>query len=223
MKAQTQEFNNMKYIFYLLTIIFSTNLNAQEINFGAKGGLNLSTVTGDVAKNTNPRLAYHFGVFVDIPLSERFSVHPELLYFSIGNTFNFSTENFRNFDLDPNVNSSFKSVQRANFLAVPINFRFNFTDKFGIDIGPQVSFLLNSVGKIKQSNNVNDVPEKTTNSGSFRPDYGANIGLAFSPNEKINIQLRYYQGLKNLINIGFFPEARSFNVALQVSVGYVIF
>ena len=163
---------------------FGLHTHAQEVQLGVKAGLNLSTVTGDVAQGVDPRLAYHFGGFANIPISERFSVSPELLYFSIGNTFNFSVDNFDVLNPDPTVSTSFKSVQRANFLAIPLNFRFNFTSRFGLDFGPQLSFLINSVGKLKKSNNLGDIPEKTTDSGNFRPDYGANIGVTFSPNEK---------------------------------------
>lgn len=208
-------------VFIITFFCFSTN--AQEVQFGAKAGLNLSTVTGDRSEFLSPRLAYHFGGFANISLSENFSVNPELLYFSIGSTFSFSIENFDSLDPNPNVNTSFKTVQRANFLAVPVNFRYNFTNHFGLDFGPQISFLLNSASKVRQANNLSEIPEKTTVPGNFRPDYGANIGLTFSPNEKINFQLRYYQGLKNLNRGSTLIDSSSFNVALQLSAGYVIF
>ncbi|MFS4492859.1 porin family protein [Maribacter sp. 2308TA10-17] len=208
---------------FFLLLFFSTitiQLHSQDFSFGAKAGLNLSTVTGDVPESINPRLAYHLGGFVNIPLSERFSLHPELLYFSIGSTFSLSTNEFTNFDPDPFSGSgSFRSVNRANFLAVPVNFRFNFTDRFGLDFGPQISFLLNTASKVKENPDNLDAFNQTT-PGRFVPDYGANLGLTFSPIDKFNFQLRYYQGLKNL---SFFREDRSFNVALQFSVGYVIF
>jgi hypothetical protein len=195
---------------------------AQEVKIGAKAGLNISTIAGDVPESYNPRLAYHFGGFANIPISESISLNPELLYFSIGNTFDYSIENFD--ALDPNINTSFKTAQRANFLAVPVNFRYNFTDRFGLDFGPQVSFLLNTFDKIKEATSVDPIfVEDRRLSGNFRPDYGVNLGLTFSPNDKINVQLRYYQGLKNLTNGDFFPDDRSSNVALQLSVGYAIF
>lgn len=207
---------------FILTI-FCSNIHAQGVKIGAKAGLNLSTIAGDVPESFNPRFAYHFGGFANFSLSDSFSINPELLYFSIGNTYDFSFSDFRNFDFDPIINQSFKSVQRDNFIAIPINFRYNFTDRFGLDFGPQVSFLLNSVSKLKESTNLENLNDKTSNSGNFRPDYGANIGFTFSLNDKINFQLRYYQGLKNLTNSEFFPDEKSFNVALQLSAGYVIF
>lgn len=207
----------------LVLAFCSFNLHAQELNFGIKGGLNLSTVAGDVPDAINPRVGYHFGGFVNISLSDRFSLHPEVLYFSIGNTFSQSLNELRTFDLDPVVqNSDFKVVTRANFLAVPLSFRFNFTNNFALDFGPQISFLLNTVIKVKEIPDNMDA-FNSSDSGNFRPDYGANIGFTFTPNEKMNVQLRYYQGLKNLSKSSVFVNQQSSNVALQLSVGYIIF
>jgi len=215
----TKQLTSFLSIFLLLLI---AQLQAQDIHVGAKAGLNVSTITGDFGGTLNPRLAYHFGGFASIPLSDGFSLNPEVLYFSIGTTFNYSEDRF--FTSDPFfTDRSFKSVNRANFLAVPVNFRYNFTSKFGMDFGPQISFLINSVGKIKQSNNLDEVPEKSVVSGNFQPDYGANLGLTFTLNNKMNIQLRYYQGLKNLNRNSPFADDLRFNIALQASVGYVIF
>lgn len=169
-------------------------------------------------------MGYHFGGFVKIPFRSNFSFNPELLYSSIGYTYDYFSQNFDSFDPDPSGGEiSFKSVDRFNYLTIPLNLRMNFSDRFGIDFGPQVSFLLNTVSKLKESTGINEENNRRTYPGNFKADYGANIGFTFSLNEKINIQLRYYQGLNNLINSEFFPDDRSFNVALQLSAGYVIF
>lgn len=211
----------MKRIFFLLVLIsLSTLVKAQEFNIGAKAGLNLSTITG-LGEDYNPRLAYHFGGFAKIPLTDKLSLNPELLYLSIGTTFNFNENQFNG--LDPLTSGlSFRSVTRDNFLAVPINFRYNFTNRFGLDFGPQINFLFNSVNKVKDLNTDSELTGSKV-SGNFRPDYGASLGLTFSMSEKINLQLRYYQGLKNLNGGSFNEDERRQNIALQLSVGYVIF
>jgi len=181
----------------------------------------MSDVTGEFP--SNPRLAYHFGFFSEIPMSNNFSFNPEILYFSIGSTFDFNIQNY-NVQADPlYLNSSYNSVDRANFLSVPLNLRYKFTNRFGLDFGPQISFLLNSVSKIKESSGFEDQPTRIARSGNFRLEYGANLGLSFILNDKVNLQLRYYQGLKNLSKSTLFPDQRSFNIALQLSVGYKIF
>ena len=85
-----------------------------------------------------------------------------------------------------------------------------------------MNFLLNTVTKVKETPDNIDVFNQTYQ-GKFRPDYGANLGITFSPNKKFNFQLRYFQGLKNLINTNDFQDYRSFNIALQIAAGYVIF
>ncbi|MFS4466365.1 porin family protein [Maribacter sp. 2210JD10-5] len=217
----------MKNLTLLVFILISccSNIQSQEINFGVKGGLNLSTVTGDVSDAVNPRLAYHFGGFMNLPISNRISVNPEILYFSIGSTTNISIEELRIFNVEPTpvLNSNLRSVQRANFLVIPLNLRYNFTNRFGLDFGPQIGFLLNTVNKLKESFQADDNLERQSSPGDFRTDYGANLGLTFFVNDQLNFQLRYYQGLKNLNRGRFAAEFQTFNVALQLSAGYVLF
>ena len=180
---------------FILTLL-SFDARAQELHLGAKLGLNLSTITGDFTESNDPRLAYHFGVFTNIKISDKFSINPELLYLSIGNTYNINLDNFQSFDNPTvNLNSTLRSAERANFLAVPIIFRFDFTNRFGLDFGPQVGFLLNTVSKVKETpDNIDAFDQKF--SGNFKPDYGANLGFTVSPNEKLIIQLDIIKGLK---------------------------
>ncbi|MFK7811217.1 MAG: porin family protein [Maribacter sp.] len=213
----------MKKILFavLVSTFINSAVHAQEVKIGAKGGLNLSTITAN-SETVTPRLAYHFGAFLNLPLSEKLSLHPEMLYFSIGHINSFDYGLFRG--ADPSLNGSFKSVERSNYLAVPINFRYNFSKKFGLDFGPQVSFLLNGVLEIKESNSFTEESNKRKTSGKFRPDYGVNLGLTFTPVEKINFQLRFYQSLHNLLGGSIFDgDSGVYNIALQFSVGYVIF
>lgn len=211
-----------RYLTLLAIIFLAITSYAQETHFGVKGGMNLSTISGNVGEEIKPRLAYHFGGFAAIPLSDSFSLNPELLYSSIGHTFNFATEAF--IGADPSSNFSFKTAERANYLALPINFRYSFTKKFGLDFGPQIGFLLNRVNKIKEASSVDPIfVENRRFSGNFRPDYGLNLGVTFSPSEKINVQLRFYHGLKNLLEDNFYITGGRDNIALQLAVGYVLF
>ncbi len=209
-------------LFFLVSLTFQ--LEAQDLKFGVKGGLNLSTLSGNTVSNNNPRLAYHFGGFANIALSDRFSLNPELLYLSIGSRYKYSLDDFVIINPEPILNNpSFKSVTRSNYLAIPVNIRYNFTESFGIDFGPQVAFLLNGVDKVVEANDIDQDTSKRTFSGDFEPDYGLNLGFTLELQEKINLQLRYYQGLKNLVSNDFFPDDRRYNIALQMSVGYIIF
>lgn len=79
----------MKQLVFLLSAFLAAfiNLQAQDLDFGAKGGLNRSEVIGDFREGYKSRLSFHLGVFAEMPLKGRFSFHPELLYSSQGFTY----------------------------------------------------------------------------------------------------------------------------------------
>lgn len=153
-------------------------------------GPNLSTIVGDLTETDNPRLGYHFGAFAEIPISKRFSFNPEVLYSSIGTTSNIN-EDFGGVYVDPNGGIiSFKSAQRSNYLTIPLSMKFHFTPNFGLEFGPQVAFLVNSVSKLKEYEGFEPEEERYSSPGDFRLDYGATLGVAFNLNEPMSLRLR---------------------------------
>ena len=63
----------------------TTTLSAQEIRLGAKAGVNLSNL---IIKDADPKpdmlTSFHLGGVVEIPITETFSVQPEILYSAQG-------------------------------------------------------------------------------------------------------------------------------------------
>jgi len=66
-----------------------SNVNAQETKFGATGGLTMlmPDVTG---ADADSETGFHIGAFVDLGISEKFSVQPELTYAMAGDISMFS-------------------------------------------------------------------------------------------------------------------------------------
>ncbi len=72
----------MKRIFFVMvvmTILGTTNVNAQDFKFGAKAGINLANLRNN-GETTDSRPSIHFGLVAEYKLSEQFTVQPELLY-----------------------------------------------------------------------------------------------------------------------------------------------
>ncbi|HZW76961.1 MAG TPA: outer membrane beta-barrel protein [Flavobacteriaceae bacterium] len=65
--------------------LFITTTQAQEIRLGAKAGVNLSNL---IIKDADPKpdmfTSFHLGGVVEIPITETFSVQPEILYSAQG-------------------------------------------------------------------------------------------------------------------------------------------
>lgn len=62
----------------------SKNNDAQKVSVGAKVGLNLANIIGDDAGNTNIYVGFNAGLFFEIPVTEKLSIQPELLYSTQG-------------------------------------------------------------------------------------------------------------------------------------------
>ncbi|WP_432279842.1 outer membrane beta-barrel protein [Pricia mediterranea] len=89
-----------------------------------------------MTETNSPRFGYHFGGFAEIPIGNRLSINPELLYSSIGFVFEYS-ENARPNLENPGMSDMYlKSTQRFNYLAIPLGFSFHFDRNLNLQIGP---------------------------------------------------------------------------------------
>ena len=73
-----------KHILVIATLLVGTIASAQswsdEVQLGARGGLNFSSVAGDDIDSPDNRTSFYAGLVAEAPLSERFSVQPEVFY-----------------------------------------------------------------------------------------------------------------------------------------------
>ncbi|TDW46612.1 outer membrane protein with beta-barrel domain [Flavobacterium sp. 270] len=163
----------MKKILVLavITVLGFANVNAQEIKFGVKGGLNFSTVSGDNTENIDYVTSYNIGVVSEIPLSEKFSFQPEILYSRQGYSFN-------------------NDVVALNYLNVPLIGKYYITKGFSVEAGPQIGFLLSAKN---EKVNVKD------SFNTF--DFGVNFGLGYKLENGLNFGARYNLGLTDINNI----------------------
>jgi len=214
-----------KHYFLVLTfLIFNASIWAQESRFGVKAGLNISNIDDKDSfydENGNYKTSFHAGLFVEIPLSSKFSFQPEILYSSVGAVYEYDL-NFRSFDLEPLTADSFKQVTKNNFLAVPLIFKWYVGERFYINAGPQVSFLLNTVSKAKGDDLPESFSEVYRSSGDFKLDYGAVLGVGYTINDDLNFGLQYYRGLKNLYEDSFI-DSKAYHSVFQLSASYSVF
>lgn len=155
----------------VVTVLGFSNVNAQEIKFGAKGGLNFATVSGDNTKGIEGVTSFNFGIFSEIPISEKFSFQPELMYSGQGYSFNHNTI-------------------ALSYLNIPLMGKYYLTKGFSVEAGPQIGFLLaakNEKTNVKDSFN------------TF--DFGVNFGLGYKLDNGLNFGVRYNLGLTDINNV----------------------
>jgi hypothetical protein len=184
----------MKKILLTAAAVFAISFaNAQDVKFGAKAGLNLSSLAN--AEGAKTQVGFHLGGYATIKVSDKFAVQPELLYSAQG----------AKFDNDVNYNLS--------YINIPVMAKFNVADKFNLEVGPQVGLLMSATTKTPAGSV--DVKEfcKTM-------DFGLNFGAGYDVAENINVGLRYSLGLTQLEKEVATGQSASKNTNIQLSLGY---
>ena len=178
----------------LLSVFGLTNVNAQGIQFGLKAGLNFATINGNNIGNSDGVTSFNFGAMVEIPISEKFSFQPELLFSGQG----YST------------GSGSDDLVALNYLNIPLMGKYYLTKRFSVEAGPQIGFLL-SANEQSLDINVKD---------SFKTiDFGVNLGLGYKLDNGINFGARYNLGISDINNVDNATNKIK-NGVFQVSVGY---
>jgi len=166
-------------------------MNAQDVKFGVKAGLNIASINGNDA-NADARTSLHIGVVSELKIGDQFSIQPELLYSEQGAV----VQDFSKIKLD--------------YLSLPILAKYYITDGFSIEAGPQFSFLVNDIVDFEPNVPLND---NDTNAENF--DLSAAIGLGYNISSKLFAQARYTVGVTTIEEN---PDIK--NGVFQFSLGY---
>lgn len=116
----------MKKIILAAVAVFGISFasNAQDIGYGVKAGANFSSLNFEVTGGTaspDGATSLYVGGFVDVGVSEKFHVQPELLY---------SIEGAEDVSL--------------SFLNIPIMAKYYVADGLSLQAGPQIGFLVSA-------------------------------------------------------------------------------
>lgn len=189
-----------KYLLFTAFAVFALSASqSQELRFGAKAGLNLATFTGDALTGFDTREGFHIGGLVEIPISEKFSVQPELLYSEKGSEF-FSTE------------------LKLSYLDIPVLAKYHIIKGLSAELGPVASVLLKAE-ETKRSE-VKDVSDFTKDF-----DLGIAGGATYKLDMGIFFSLRFTKGLMNISKSNPAEDYESNwkvqNNVFQISAGYL--
>lgn len=188
----------MKKLLLILLTGFSFAAADAQIQFGLKAGASMATFSGDNQNEAKWKIGFSGGGLVAIPLFSDFTLQPEVVYSMQG--FKFDEENQ-------------KATFNANYLNIPVLFKYNNPTGFFIETGPQLGFLMSAKAK---SGGVS-VDEK---SGFKSTDFSWAFGLGYLiPGLNAGIDARYNLGLSNIIKED--SEGKLKNSVFQLGVFYL--
>ena len=189
------------------------NNEKNDVIFGVKAGLNLSTMSNGLWKSGgfdfNNRTSFHLGLTAEINFNEKFSIQPELLY--SGQGFKFPNSMTTIYPDGSTIDSSNSITVIQNYLNLPVIAKFYISNTFFLETGPQIGYLISANAKFGDGTNI-----EYAKSDMEDFDFGFNIGAGYRLNSGTNFNLRYYLGLGS----HNFYALNDKNYVLSFSVGF---
>lgn len=173
-----------------------SNMDAQEVKFGAKAGVNFASIGGDDTGDLKSRTAFHVGAMAEIGISDKFAVQPELLYSSVGAK---ADEGDGELKLD--------------YISVPVMAKYMVAEGFSLEAGPQIGLLLSA--KSEGGGESEDVKDFVNGL-----DLGIGVGASYRMDSGLNFGARYSLGLSNINDFEGSDDFKNQNNVFQISVGY---
>jgi len=176
----------MKKLFLGLGLVAGTFAFAQTSpTFGIKAGVNVSSISDDGYDDTKSKVGFSGGLFLNAPLSEQFSIQPEVMYSQLGAKTDYTF-----------AGTTFANELKLDYITVPVMFQFRATPAFYIEAGPEFGFLVSAKNKTTVSNNngsgsdVDELDKDAFNSFNM----GAALGLGFDITPNFGVNARYIAG-----------------------------
>jgi hypothetical protein len=205
----------MKKLLFVLIVagISISTANAQgSLQFGAKGGLNLSNVSvsnGHQGYSYSSLADFNIGLFLKVPVVRFFSIQPELYY---------SAQGFR---FDDGTGTGGTISEHVNYLQVPVLAKFTSRSGFFAETGPQLGIKLNAIDK---ENGASQDVSGAYNSADFSWVFGIGYKVPEAP---VAFDLRYNAGISNIANDPNYGNAYGQygvrNGVLQVDLMFILF
>ena len=181
----------------IAAILMTTQANAQHVNIGVKGGLNLYNIHNSNGTEYDTKAGVNLGLLGHIHLAKHVAFQPELVYSAQGAKYTIG-------GTETKIN--------LNYINVPLLVQYMFDNGFRLEAGPQIGFLASAnskTGSVKT-----DIKDnlKTV-------DVGLGFGISYvHPPTGFGVDLRYNLGLTD---INENSSVKSTNRGVQLGVFYL--
>ncbi len=181
----------------IAAILMTATAQAQNINIGIKGGLNIYNINNSNGAKYDNLLGFNLGLIGHIHLAKQLALQPELVYSAQGAKY---------------TTGGVQTKVQLGYINVPILLQYMFDNGFRLEAGPQVGFLVNA--KAKTPNLTVDIKDNLK-----KVDVGLGAGIGYvNPATNFGIDARYNLGLSNINDN---TSSKSTNRGFQIGVFYL--
>ncbi|WP_460980398.1 porin family protein [Spirosoma fluminis] len=205
-----------RFTLVVATLVLCSMASFAQVRVGVTGAVQFANQTlnfGSVSLKGTNKIGFQAGLLLDAPLSESFSIRPQLLY-SVKGT---KLANL-NFGLGAgDVTTTF------NYLEVPIQLLYNIEAGPGfvtLGAGPYVAYALNgkTTGEALGQSDSQSIEFGSGEDQTKRLDYGLRLSAGYELSSGISISGYYAPGLGNLSNTS---GGKATNTAFGLSLGFL--
>ena len=198
-----------------LAVLGFGSANAQAdsdlVQVGVKGGINIASLSGDDIGDTKSRTSFNAGFVAELPITERFSIQPEVLYSGQG----FDIEEI---DQDNLIDTDDNIEAQLDYIQIPLLAKIYLIEGLNVQAGPQIGFLINE--EIDY--------EPTSDDGDINTDLGEDIDFSLAAGAEYKfdsgffIQARYNYGFTNVFKESeLFGDPDIRNSVFQAGIGFM--
>ena len=186
----------------VISLLFGDELNSDKVRFGLDGGINFSNLTGTEGSKFLENL--NLGLYFDIQLKEKsdWYVHTGVLLKSELGARGIDTYSLEDQALDSIFQGG--SVERQlRYIHFPALVRYKFSNHFFVELGPNLGVLTKATDEffnsVKHDDDLSYTSKVTDNFKWFDAGVMAGVGYHFLKGTGVNLGIRYYQGLMDVL------------------------
>lgn len=178
-------------------ILMVSTANAQHVNIGIKGGVNLYNLHTDNGPKYDTKTGFNAGLLGHIHLAPQIALQPEVVYSAQGAKYTVAGSEYKT---------------KLGYINVPVLLQYMFDNGFRLQAGPQIGFLINAKSEV---NNV----ETNIKSQLKTVDFGVGAGIGYvEPSTGFGVDARYNLGLSKINETG---AEKTTNRGFQLGVFYL--
>ena len=205
----------------VIALLFGNALNSPNVKFGLDGGINLMTLTDAGTSKFNH--GFNLGLYFDIQLKKNSNwyIHTGVLLKSPMGGNHLDTYSVDDNELDSLFSAGYVKRQ-LRYINVPFLMRYKLKNQFFFEVGPMFGVLVKATDVFYTT--VNEKDDISYKNNIYKKcnwfDAGAvgGIGYHFMKGIGMNLGVRYYYGLTNILASGVPDPGHNNSVYIWLSI-----